>query len=127
VSEPILNLRTKHARRMVGTNAIFVRSDVFTQIRYNDGFLEDVGFSDQLIRRFGKEKLAIMDDFVTVSSDKYLNRGPLKSILVNSIVMIFHRFLKVDRLLLERFYRSKNHDSCFLILKSAAKLATHSQ
>lgn len=78
---------------LVGTNAIFVRRDVFESL---NGFpevslLEDMIFSDGIRE---KGRIAIIEEPVVVSSRRYLERGVLRQILKNARILLGYKLLK---------------------------------
>lgn len=80
-------------RCLVGTNAIFVRRDIFEKL---DGFpempfLEDVVFSDRLCR---EGPVAVLETPVTVSSRRYLSRGILRQILCNMQILLGYKVFR---------------------------------
>lgn len=86
-------------RCLAGTNAIFVRRDVFESL---SGFsevplLEDLIFSDGMKK---KGKVAVIKTPVSVSSRRYLKHGTIRQILNNGRVFLGYRILheKLDDL-----------------------------
>lgn len=80
-------------RCLVGTNAIFVRREVFESL---DGFpevplLEDMIFSDYIRK---KGRIAIIEEPVVVSSRRYAKNGTLRQILKNARILLGYRLLK---------------------------------
>lgn len=122
LTEFALNVRARRAREFVGTNAIFVRADVFADLRYNENFLEDVEFSDELCRRYGRDRIAVITDPVLVSSEKYLHIGSLKATLINAVIMTAYRRFHIPHHRLETFYRRSAVPSYGEILRDAVTL-----
>lgn len=88
----VLNgVRTRWFRALVGTQAMFVRRDLFESL---DGFrewafLEDVDLSDRLRR--GPQPVAVIPLAVRASARRYTQRGTVHQILVNAIVLSLFR------------------------------------
>ncbi|MBI2301254.1 MAG: hypothetical protein HYU66_20290 [Armatimonadetes bacterium] len=78
------------AERAVGTNAMWLRYELWEPLP-DVRLLEDVMLSDRLRRRVGRAGLCVSRDPVTVSADKYLRTGVLRSMAVNAAVMGLYR------------------------------------
>ena len=75
---------------MVGTNAMFVRRDVFQSIGgfATAGQMEDLVFSRALTQR---GRIQILPGSVTVSARRYLRNGVVRQILINALLAFrFH-------------------------------------
>ena len=99
----VLNaVRTERGRRLVGTQAIFVRRDVFERLGgYREWpLLEDVDFSDRL-RTAGEVRVLPLE--VVASSRRYRRRGVLRQVLLNAAVLGLFR-LGVGPERLKRLY-----------------------
>ncbi len=88
---------------IVGTNGIFAKRDLFLKL---GGFpsvpiLEDLIFS-RLISKEGK--LSLVQNYVTVSSRKYMSRGILSQIRINARVLWGHYILKENPETLRKLY-----------------------
>lgn len=93
----------RRMRCLVGTNAIFVKRQVFEQIK---GFpevplLEDVIFSDTL-RKMGK--IAVINESVTVSARKYFENGILRQILRNIRILLGYKMFHENLVKLREIY-----------------------
>ena len=91
LAERILNdWRTRRRHRLVGTQAMFVRRELFERWGgFPDWpFLEDVELSDRL-RRAGRP--AVVPLAVTASARRYRQRGEVRQIAVNGIIMVLYR------------------------------------
>ncbi|MBI3891927.1 MAG: TIGR04283 family arsenosugar biosynthesis glycosyltransferase [Candidatus Wallbacteria bacterium] len=97
-------IRSRWLQDLVGTNAIFVRTEVFRRLGgYREWpLLEDVDLCDRLKEQ---GRLAILDGPVEVSPRKYLADGPLTRTWVNARVMFGHRVLGTSPAALARIYR----------------------
>ena len=89
---------------LVGTNALFVRRDIFAKIHGfpEVPFLEDVIFSDAL-KKLGR--IAVIKDPVVVSSRKYGRRGAMRQILRNIRIMLGYRIFHEGPLKLRDLYQ----------------------
>ena len=91
--QKVLNLvYLRLLKGLVGTNAIFVRKDVFYRLQGYSvvDFMEDVLFSEKL-KKAGP--LAFINDPVTVSSRLYLKHGCLAQILRNAWILFQYKVL----------------------------------
>ncbi|MDH5682635.1 MAG: glycosyltransferase [Spirochaetota bacterium] len=122
LTEKVLNYRSKTAKRLVGTNAIFVRKSVFKDKPFPNQFMEDVAFSDNLLENYSKTSIVIIDDPVIVSAVKYGQNNGWKRILINACVMILHRVYKVRHEELEKLYKSGNKKSISALVKESCRL-----
>ena len=107
IIEKILNIRTKIFRRMVGTNAIFVRKSIFEKRNYINSFLEDLDYSDYLLESYSKDSIRIVYEYVKVSSIKYKKHGVLKGVLKNSLIMFLYRLKLAGCDDLEKLYKKE--------------------
>ena len=117
LTEKLLNYRTNITKQLVGTNALFIRSEVFKKEPFPEQFMEDILYSDHLIKKFGRKNIVILPDQMTVSSMKYIKHGPFRRILVNALVMLLHRTYQIDLHHLEEIYKSSKEDSLCQIYK----------
>ncbi|GMT49936.1 MAG: glycosyl transferase [bacterium] len=122
LTEKLLNYRTTHFKKMVGTNAIFLRKEVCDANPFPEQFMEDVALSDQLIQRYSKRRIAIIPEYVEVSSIKYRKHGPLKRILINTLIMMLYRAGRVKPSSLENLYKSGRKDSILRVCLKACQL-----
>jgi len=122
LSERALNYRTKSRKRLVGTNAIFVRKSVFMDMPFPNQFMEDVAFSDQLLDSYSKNSIVIISDPVIVSSGKYVQNKAWKRIFINACVMILHRVYKVNHKELEQLYKSGHKLSAISLIRESCRL-----
>lgn len=92
-------------RCLVGTNAIFVRRDVFESLGGFPSvpFLEDVIFSDALRE---KGKVATLKSPVLVFSRRYLANGIMGQILTNARILAGYRFFRQTPARLKERYTS---------------------
>ncbi|MBI4737596.1 MAG: TIGR04283 family arsenosugar biosynthesis glycosyltransferase, partial [candidate division NC10 bacterium] len=104
------HVRTDLFHKLVGTNAIFVRAEVFRRLGgYRDWpLLEDVDFSDRL-QAMGR--LAVLRGPVLVSARKYLEGGVVRRTAVNALVMFGHRVLRLKPEVLASVYGRKSASS----------------
>jgi len=101
----VLNhLYLRKMRCLVGTNAIFVRRQVFEQMKGfpEVPFLEDVIFSDAL-RKMGK--VAVINEPVIVSSRKYFENGIIKQILRNMRILLGYKLFHESPVKLREIYQ----------------------
>jgi len=92
LTERYLNgIRTRWARLLVGTNAIWVERSLALEHPYEGSFLEDVELSDWLRRRLNREELRVLPASVGVSVRKYRKLGELRSVAVNAAIMALYR------------------------------------
>ncbi len=122
LTEKLLNYRTTHFKKMVGTNAMFLRKEICDENPFPEQFMEDVALSDQLIQRYSKHRIAVISEYVKVSSIKYRKHGPLKGILINALIMILYRVGRVRPSPLENLYKSSGKDSILKICLKACQL-----
>jgi len=101
----VLNrLYLRRMRCLVGTNAIFVKRQVFEQIK---GFpevplLEDVIFSDAL-RKMGK--IAAISEPVIVSARKYLENGIIRQVTRNARILLGYKLFHESPVKLREIYQ----------------------
>lgn len=101
----VLNSLYLHKMRcLVGTNAIFVKRQVFEQIKGfpEVPFLEDVIFSDAL-RKIGK--LAVINEPVIVSARKYIKNGTVRQILRNLRIILGYKLFHESPVKLREIYQ----------------------
>jgi len=108
ITKTILNIRVKLFKRMVGTNAIFVRKSIFNERSFSEGFLEDVDYSDYLLEKYSKNAIVIIPDYISVSSAKYIKNGVIKRVLINGLIMFLYRFKYSEVQELETIYKKSN-------------------
>lgn len=99
----INNIYTRLLKNLVGSNAIFVKRDVFMALKgfSNVEFMEDVIFSRDMKR---KGRISIINDCILVSSRRYLERGILRQIIRNVNVMINYFFFHKNPKELKQLY-----------------------
>jgi glycosyltransferase involved in cell wall biosynthesis len=97
------HIYTRLFRNLVGSNAIFIRRDLFVTLKGfpQVEFMEDVIFA-QVFKKLGK--LAVISDPVVVSSRRYLRRGVLRQIIRNFCVMFNYNILHKHPKELKRIY-----------------------
>lgn len=91
---------------LVGTNALFVTRDIFRQMNgfHDIPFLEDLTFSECL-KKYGK--VDIVREKVEVSARRYLDRGIVRRILKNAVILFRYFCLKEDPAKLHETYESE--------------------
>jgi len=91
-------------RGLVGTNAIFVKRQVFKRLGGfpKAPFLEDVMFSDAL-RKVGKP--AVINEPVMVSARKYFENGIIRQIFRNARIILGYRLFHETPDKLKKIYR----------------------
>lgn len=102
--ERCVNARTRALRVPLGDQAQFVRRDAYTRL---GGFrdwpiLEDLDFVLRL-RRAGR--LAIVSSPVTTSARRFVDRGPVRTVVTNWLIWALY-FAGVSPSRLARFYRA---------------------
>ncbi|MGH7198734.1 MAG: glycosyltransferase [Candidatus Omnitrophota bacterium] len=90
-------------RLMAGTNALFVKKEVFRKVGGfpAEPFLEDILFIDRLKK---EGRLAAIPKSVDVSPRRYLEKGVLKQILRNGGILLRHHMLRQDPSRLKEIY-----------------------
>lgn len=121
LTESLLNLRTKLNKRLVGTNALFVRHSIFKTQPYPEQFMEDVAYSDYLLEQYKKDKIIILDKYIQVSARKYLYNGPTKQVLINAIIMFLYRIANVPAEELESLYKANKGKSVLALFIQGLK------
>ncbi len=104
VYQAALNLiRTRWLGHLVWTNGIFFRRDALARAGGIPvlGFLEDVALSDRL-RTVARP--SILRGPIQVSSRRYQQRGVLRQIILNGLILFAHRFLGLSPQALGRWY-----------------------
>lgn len=93
---------------MVGTNAMFVKRDLFEKLNGFPAvpFLEDMIFSER-IKKEGK--LAIIDEYVIVSSRRYLQNGIIRQILRNLRIFLGYKIFHESPSKLHEIYQVKSY------------------
>ncbi len=122
LTEKLLNYRTSYFKRMVGTNAMFLKKEIYDLNPFPEQFMEDVALSDQLIQRYSKDRIAIIPEYVRVSSIKYRKHGSLKRILINALIMFLYRVGRVKPSPLESLYKRGQKDSILRICLKGCQL-----
>ena len=96
-------IRTKMLSNYVWTNGIIFNKRVFDQVEIpTDGFMEDVIFSDNLKLNYKDHYLG---DYLLVDSRLYDQKGPLKRIFINALIMTLYRRGFKNKDFLKRIYR----------------------
>ena len=100
-------IRTKFLKNLVGTNAMFIRKNVFFQLGSfpDTALLEDVIFSD---RMKAKGKQVFLRPHVTASSRRYRESGVLKRIWVAYKIMYLYRVKQKQPDELKQVYQHMN-------------------
>ncbi len=100
-------VRTKWLRNLVGTNAIFIRKDIFFQLgSFPDVvLLEDVILADRMKT---KGKLVFLRPHVIASSRRYRESGVLKQIWIAFKIMYLYRIKHKQPVELKRVYQNMN-------------------
>lgn len=122
ITEKVLNYRTSNFKEMVGSNAMFLRTSVFSEDPFSEQFMEDVVYSDFLLKKYTKKRIVIINDYVIVSSVKYTEYGVLKRILINSLVMFLYRYNHLGSDELEKLYQTSQNTSIWQICKRVYQL-----
>jgi len=93
----------RFCKNLVGSNAIFIRRDLFESLRGFPelNFMEDVHFA-KILKKTGR--LAIIDKPVIVSSRRYQKNGVLKQIVRNAGIMFDYQYLQRDPQELKKAY-----------------------
>lgn len=106
LGERVVNLRTKRAFTPLGDQAQFATREAFREL---GGFrewpiLEDLDFAKRMRRRWGRRRLAVLEDPVTTSARRFEKQGPARTVALNwTIWMLFalgaspHRLAKIYR------------------------------
>jgi rSAM/selenodomain-associated transferase 2 len=99
-------VRTRLLRNGVGTNALFIRSQIFRSLGgYPDWpLLEDVWLSD---RMKASGRVSYLTPHVVCSSRRYYERGILNSIWLAWKIMYLHRIQKIHPQELMRMYHNE--------------------
>jgi rSAM/selenodomain-associated transferase 2 len=87
------NVYFSACKNLVGSNAIFVRRDLFTALRGfpEVNFMEDVIFAE-ILKQTGR--LAVINRPVIVSSRRYKTNGVLRQIILNAQIIFGFKLLK---------------------------------
>ncbi len=98
--------RTRLTRLPLGDQAQFVTRDAFRELGgYRDWpILEDLDFAWRLRRRFGRRRLALIEEPVTTGSRRYLEQGVLRTVATNWLIWLLFA-LGVSPARLARLYR----------------------
>ncbi|HWM89728.1 MAG TPA: TIGR04283 family arsenosugar biosynthesis glycosyltransferase [Thermoanaerobaculia bacterium] len=102
----VVNLRTKLAFTPLGDQAQFVTRDGFREL---GGFrewpiLEDLDFAKRMRRRWGRRRLAVLEDPVVTSSRRFDKQGPARTVALNWLIWLLFA-LGVSPHRLARLYR----------------------
>ena len=78
----VVNLRTKLAFTPLGDQALFVTREAFREL---GGFrewpiLEDLDFAKRMRRRWGRRRLAVLEDPVVTSARRFEKQGPARTV-----------------------------------------------
>jgi rSAM/selenodomain-associated transferase 2 len=102
----VVNLRTKLAFTPLGDQAQFVTREAFREL---GGFrewpiLEDLDFAKRMRQRWGRRRLAVLEDPVVTSARRFEKQGPARTVALNwTIWLLFalgaspHRLAKIYR------------------------------
>jgi|CXWL01.1.fsa_nt_gi rSAM/selenodomain-associated transferase 2 len=90
-------------KNLVGSNAIFIRRDLFESLKGfpEVNFMEDVLFA-KILKEAGR--LSVIDEPVIVSSRRYQKNGVLKQIVRNVRIMFDYQYLQRDPQELRKVY-----------------------
>lgn len=106
LGERVVNLRTKRAFTPLGDQAQFATREAFREL---GGFrewpiLEDLDFAKRMRRRWGRRRLAVLENPVITSARRFEKQGPARTVALNwTIWMLFalgaspHRLAKIYR------------------------------
>jgi rSAM/selenodomain-associated transferase 2 len=106
LGERVVNLRTKLAFTPLGDQALFVERAAFREL---GGFrewpiLEDLDFAKRMRQRWGRRRLAVLEDPVVTSARRFEKQGPARTVALNwTIWLLFalgaspHRLAKIYR------------------------------
>jgi rSAM/selenodomain-associated transferase 2 len=102
----VVNLRTKLAFTPLGDQAQFVTRDGFREL---GGFrewpiLEDLDFAKRMRQRWGRRRLAVLEDPVVTSSRRFDRQGPARTVALNWLIWLLFA-LGVSPHRLARLYR----------------------
>lgn len=96
-------VRTRFLSHYVWTNGIIFQKIVLNKVSIpTDGFMEDVVFSDRLKQEF---KHTYMDCPIFVDSRLYDQKGPMRRIFINLIIMIIFRLGCKNKHFLKAIYK----------------------
>lgn len=102
----VVNLRTKLAFTPLGDQAQFATREAFREL---GGFrewpiLEDLDFAKRMRRRWGRRRLAVLEDPVVTSARRFEQQGPARTVALNWLIwMLFALGASPHRL--ARLYR----------------------
>jgi uncharacterized protein len=102
----VVNLRTKLAFTPLGDQALFVTREAFREL---GGFrewpiLEDLDFAKRMRRRWGRRRLAVLEEPVVTSARRFEKQGPARTVALNWMIWLLFA-LGVSPHRLARIYR----------------------
>jgi rSAM/selenodomain-associated transferase 2 len=102
----LMNQRTRLTRLPLGDQAQFATREAFREL---DGYrdwplLEDLDFAWRLQRRWGRRRLALIEDRVTTSARRFVEQGVLRTVATNWLIWLLF-LLGVPPRRLARLYR----------------------
>ncbi len=122
ITAKMANIRAIFLKRMAGTNAMFMRRDICIKNPFSKHFMEDICYSDFLVKAYSKKRVCIIHKYVSVSSHKYIKAGPLKQIAINVLILYLYRQPNSNFTSLRLFYNSAASKSFYDILLEAYRL-----
>lgn len=102
----VVNLRTRLAFTPLGDQAQFVTREAFREL---GGFrewpiLEDLDFAKRMRRRWGRRRLAVLEEPVVTSARRFEKQGPARTVALNWMIWLLfalgaspHRLAKIYR------------------------------
>ncbi len=106
LGERVVNLRTKLAFTPLGDQAQFATREAFREL---GGFrewpiLEDLDFAKRMRRRWGRRRLAVLENPVITSARRFEKQGPARTVALNWMIWLLfalgaspHRLAKIYR------------------------------
>ncbi|HEX5716884.1 MAG TPA: TIGR04283 family arsenosugar biosynthesis glycosyltransferase [Thermoanaerobaculia bacterium] len=106
LGERVVNLRTKLAFTPLGDQAQFATRAAFREL---GGFrawpiLEDLDFAKRMRQRWGRRRLAVLEDPVVTSARRFEKQGPARTVALNWMIWLLfalgaspHRLAKIYR------------------------------
>lgn len=106
LGERVVNLRTKRAFLPLGDQAQFVTREAFREL---GGFrewpiLEDLDLSRRMRERWGRRRLAVVEERVETSARRFAAHGPARTVAKNWLIWMLFR-LGVSPFKLAKLYR----------------------
>jgi len=106
LGEWLIDLRTSLTRLPLGDQAQFVTREAFDTLGgYRDWpILEDLDFAWRMQRRWGRRRLAIIDEKVTTAARRFVEQGVVRTVATNWLIWLLFGF-GVSPHRLARLYR----------------------